>query len=191
MVKICSVSTAPDNSVPSSSAPSVITGVRAYHAVAKRGGKPCAITGFEAVDILRGVLNLVLQIAHGKAEVSNEYERVVKPEGNPAARSLVGKCFTPVSSRWRGLGELPSSGLDLKPAYAHLDARALVREYVPPPPNPELAACRCGDVLTGRINPQECPCFGTSCTPADPLGACMVSQEGSCRAWYRYREVST
>ncbi len=165
---------------------SVIIGARAYRPIAERHGKPCAITGFEPVDILRGVLSLARQVREGRAAVDNAYARVVRDEGNPVAREAAAAVFEPADALWRGLGSIPLSGLALREEYRRLDARQLVPDFEPPPPDPRLAACRCGDVLLGKIHPPECACFGTDCTPDQPLGACMVSQEGACRAYFRY-----
>ncbi|MBN2082356.1 hydrogenase formation protein HypD [bacterium] len=165
---------------------SVVIGARAYEPVASQRGKPCAITGFEPVDILRGVVELAEQVAGGRSEVANMYERVVKPDGNPAALQLIDRYFEPATARWRGIGELPDSGLELRRQWHQRDIRAQLPEFTPPVADPALAACRCGEVLIGKLQPPACACFGTSCTPAHPLGACMVSQEGSCRAYHKY-----
>lgn len=167
---------------------SVITGAAAYARIAETWRKPCVITGFTALDILAGVLAAVRQIRHGTASVENAYRRVVRDTGNPAARALIAEVFEPCNAEWRGLGLLPDSGLALREKYARLDARRLMPAYSPPPPNPALAACRCGDVLKGLIRPASCGNFGTACTPQQPLGTCMVSQEGACRAYYRFRD---
>lgn len=166
---------------------SVIIGARAYQPVAQRCAKPCVITGFEPLDLACGILAAVQQIAHGEARVENCYSRVVRDEGNLPAMALIAEVFAPADAEWRGLGVIPASGLALRKEYARFDARRLLPEFAPPPPNPALAACRCGDVLKGLIHPDACSCFGVACTPERPLGACMVSQEGACRAYFRYR----
>jgi len=168
---------------------SVVIGARAYEPVARERGKPCAITGFEPVDILRGVLELAEQVADGRSEVANMYERVVRPDGNPAALELITRYFEPAGACWRGIGELPDSGLELRGQWRRRDIRTQLPEFTPLELDPALMACRCGEVLIGKIQPPECACFGTSCTPAHPLGACMVSQEGSCRAYHKYHGI--
>jgi hydrogenase expression/formation protein HypD len=169
---------------------SVIIGAQAYRPIAEQHGKPCAITGFEPVDILRGVLSLAQQIRGGQAVVENVYARVVREQGNPVAQQAIAAVFEPASAVWRGLGSIPHSGLRLREEFQQLDARRLAPDFEAPPPDPRLGACRCGDVLLGKIHPPQCGCFGTSCTPQDPLGACMVSQEGACRAYFRYDGAS-
>jgi len=166
---------------------SVVIGARAYRPIAENWHKPCAIAGFEPVDILRAVIALARQVAEGRAEVHNAYSRVVREEGNPHALALINEVFEPQAALWRGLGEIPLSGLALRGEYRRFDARLRFPGFVPLPLSPRLASCRCGEVLAGRIRPDECECFGAACTPEDPLGACMVSQEGACRAFYRFR----
>lgn len=168
---------------------SVIIGAQAYQPIATRCGKPCVITGFEPLDLARGVLAAVRQLASGTARVENAYSRVVHEEGNAQALALLAEVFTPADTQWRGLGVIPASGLALREAYASFDARTLLPGFVAPQANPALAACRCGEVLKGLIHPAACACYGTACTPEHPLGACMVSQEGACRAYYRFRGV--
>jgi hydrogenase expression/formation protein HypD len=165
---------------------SVVIGEQAYAPVCKSSGKPCVIAGFEPVDLAQAVLWLVRQVARGEARVENAYSRVVRPEGNPAALRLISEVFEPADAEWRGLGVIPGSGLKLRPEYAALDATSLLPEGSRMPDAVEPAACRCGEVLAGRIVPPDCASFGTVCTPDRPLGACMVSQEGACRAYYRY-----
>jgi hydrogenase expression/formation protein HypD len=166
---------------------SVIIGARPYEPVAKHCGKPCVITGFEPLDLAYGVLAAVRQIAQGVARVENMYRRVVHEEGNAQALALITEVFAPASAEWRGLGVIPLSGLALRQEHSRFDARLLLPDFTAPPPDPALAACRCGDVLKGLIQPDACSCFRIACTPEHPLGACMVSQEGACRAYYRYR----
>ncbi len=167
---------------------SMVIGAQAYARVAERWRKPCVITGFSALDLLQGIQAAVRQIRHGASFVENAYRRVVRDAGNPEAQALIAEVFEPCPAEWRGLGVLADSGLALRKAYMRYDARELLPDYAPPPANPALSACRCGDVLKGLIRPAECSCFGGACTPAQPLGACMVSQEGACRAYYRFRD---
>ena len=116
-------------------------------------------------------------------EVVNLYGRVVTAAGNATARAVVERFFTPAAASWRGFGAIPGSGLALRPEFAHRDASRIAVE-LPPPAEPK--GCRCGDVLRGVIDPPACPLFGTACTPDNPVGACMVSSEGTCAAWYRH-----
>jgi len=164
---------------------SVIVGPEAYASVVKRFGLPCAIAGFEPVEMLRAMHELVGQIQRGRPEVANCYPGAVRPGGNPKARQLVAQVFEPRDTRWRGLGVIPASGLALRPAYGHLDAAARFPVDLPAPVEPQ--GCRCGDVLRGAIDPVDCGLFGTTCTPESPRGACMVSSEGTCAARHQYR----
>lgn len=162
---------------------SVITGSDAFSFLAREFGIPSAVVGFTPTDVLRGVLAILDQVAEGRAEVENLYGRVVTREGNPAARSLLERLFDPEDSVWRGLGTIPASGLALRPAWAHRDA-SKIGVAVPDPREPK--GCRCGEVLKGTIEPPQCPLFGSVCTTDEPVGACMVSSEGTCAAWYRH-----
>ncbi len=167
---------------------SVITGSNAFSFVAEELGMPAVVVGFTPTDVLRGVETLVECVASGRAEVVNLYSRVVRPEGNTAAQALVSRFFTTTDVVWRGLGTIPGSGLALRPEFSHRDA-ALIEVEVPDPVEP--AGCRCGEVLKGGIDPPECPLFATACTPISPIGACMVSSEGTCAAWYRHERLAT
>ena len=163
---------------------STIIGLEPYRPLAEKYGIACAVGGFEGEQILLAVASLLSQIAQKKPRVVNAYPSGVRNDGNPAARALIDECFTPCASVWRGLGEIPASGLELKPAYARFDAqRKLGLKTFDSVPIP---GCRCGDVLRGRITPPDCPLFAHRCTPQEPVGPCMVSSEGSCGAWYRY-----
>ena len=154
---------------------------------------PCVVAGFEPLDILQAVAMLVEQfvsgdVAGGKAAVGNQYARVVRTEGNPAAEALLDRVFT-VRDRfeWRGLGWLDDSGLGISEEYARWDAEK--RFTVPGALIPDPVACECGSVLTGRIKPWECRVFGTACTPDTPIGTCMVSPEGACAAYYNFGRI--
>lgn len=142
---------------------------------------PCAVTGFEALDILGGIHAVLDKITKNETGIMNMYPRVVRPDGNPQARALIERVFEPVDAAWRGLGVIPQSGLALKESYRDFDAPVTHD-------NPEdlPKGCSCGSVLKGRITPSGCPLFGTACTPRHPVGPCMVSSEGSCAAYYRY-----
>lgn len=163
---------------------SVIIGSNAYRPLAEELGMPCVVTGFEPEDILLGVKMVLGQVAERRAEVENAYPRAVRPEGNPTARALMERTFSTVSAEWRGLGTIPDSGLALRREFQWLDAASryeLEARELPEPPG-----CRCGDVLRGVLRPAQCPLFATACTPARPVGPCMVSSEGACAAAYKY-----
>ena len=141
------------------------------------------VAGFMPTDVAQGVLALVRQAKEGTAEIGNVYGRVVTADGNRHARDLVDRYFEPSDEIWRGFGMVPGSGLGLRPEWGRRDASKIDVE-VPPPAEP--VGCRCGDVLRGVIDPPECPLFDSGCDPDTPIGACMVSSEGTCAAWYRH-----
>lgn len=167
---------------------SAITGMRIYRELREEGisGIVC---GFTASEILTAIAMIILRLGKGTAFAENAYPRVVAEEGTPIGRALIEEVMEPCDAVWRGIGKIPGSGLCLrKPEYAEFDAR--LRFGIPEMhgrPNP---ACRCGDVLMGRIKPKECPIFGKVCTPEHPVGACMVSSEGTCSAYYKYDMLS-
>ncbi len=163
---------------------STIIGRKPYEFIAEEYGRPGVITGFEAGDIIEGILMLLYRMSEGKADVGIQYGRVVREEGNPRAVSLMERCFEPCDAYWRGIGMIPGSGLALREEFSMFDALKKFRPEVPACPEP--GECSCGDVLKGVKAPPECPMFGTGCTPENPVGACMVSTEGSCAAYYRY-----
>jgi hydrogenase expression/formation protein HypD len=164
-----------------------IMGCGEYEPLARRYGVPIVITGFEPVDILHGLLRCLTQLEEGRAEVENAYARSVRREGNRPAQELMRQVFDVVPRRWRGLGEIPQSGLGLAAAYAAFDAE---RHFgLADITAEESADCRSGEVLQGRLRPCDCPAFGGACTPEHPLGATMVSSEGACAAYYRYRRA--
>jgi len=165
---------------------SVVLGGEAYGYLEELG-VPGAIAGFTPVDVMSAVLALVRQLRRGTARVENRYRRAVSPAGNRQAQALLRRWFEPVDTRWRGLGTIPRSGLALRPWAAHRDAARLEIELDPPR---EPRGCRCGDVLRGTIEPPACPLFDTACTPGTPVGACMVSSEGTCAAWYRHERLA-
>ena len=147
---------------------------------------PAVISGFEPEDILSSVYLLARQLAEGKSLVQNEYRRAVAPQGNPLARAMMDRCFTPRRDLWRGLGAIEASGLALREAFSDYDAeKKFGVEYAAARPT----ACRCGEVITGKLSPAQCPLFGRRCTPEDPVGPCMVSSEGACAAHYKYQTV--
>jgi hydrogenase expression/formation protein HypD len=163
---------------------SVIIGSDAYRPIAERG-KPCVVAGFEPADVLAAVQMLLRQLAEGRSEVEVEYRRAVRPEGNRKAQEVLARVFRVADARWRGLGVIPRSGYELAEEFAEFDAAK--RFEVEQPETKEPAGCRCGEVLRGAIDPPECSLFGSDCTPRRPVGSCMVSSEGACQAWFRYR----
>jgi hydrogenase expression/formation protein HypD len=163
-----------------------VMGTGEYPALAERYRLPIVATGFEPVDILEGVLAAVEQLERGEARVEIQYRRAVRPEGNPAARALVDAVFEVADRPWRGLGVIPRGGLRLREVYAGLDAERLPLQGAPAPA-PQGGECRAGEVLRGVLRPSECPAFAGRCTPEHPLGAPMVSSEGACAAYHRYR----
>jgi hydrogenase expression/formation protein HypD len=160
-------------------------GCREYEPIAAKYRVPIVVTGFEPLDILQGVLMCVRQLEEGRAEVENQYARVARQDGNEHARELIQRVFQVVPRKWRGIGEIPRSGLGLRSAYEALDAEK--RFGLAARNTAESAECLSGLVLQGRIKPAECPAFGRGCAPEHPLGAPMVSSEGACAAYYRYR----
>ena len=166
---------------------STILGLGPYQAIVDEFHVPCVIAGFEAHDILQGLLALAEQVRDGRAEVENRYGRTVRTEGNPVAQALLEEVFEIVPARWRGLGVLPESGYALREKYAQFDA--VWRFGLQPSEAGEHPLCHCGEVLRGVRRPLDCPAFDAACTPLHPLGPCMVSSEGSCAAAYRYDRV--
>lgn len=166
-----------------------VMGTAEYRPLAARFGVPIVVTGFEPVDLLAGVATAVAQLEAGKAEVANPYRRAVRPEGNPEARRLVDEVFEVTDRSWRGIGVLPRGGLALRPEWRGLDAAARFPDAAPAPAAGP-SRCRAGEVLRGALRPDRCPEFGRACTPERPLGAPMVSAEGACAAYYRYRPES-
>lgn len=150
-------------------------------------GMPAVIAGFEAEDILLSVYLLLKQIAEGTPKVQNQYTRAVSRDGNPLAKNMIDSCLGPRADLWRGLGRIENSGLGFKEEFAEFDAeKKFALKYSE---SPQPTACRCGDVICGRISPAQCPLFGKRCTPEDPVGPCMVSSEGACAAAYKYQSV--
>jgi hydrogenase expression/formation protein HypD len=165
-----------------------VTGWRQYEPICERHNLPMAVTGFEPVDLLDGILSVVRQLESGKATVDNCYPRIVTRDGNPAAQRLVDKIYGVCDRKWRGIGNIPSSGLILRDEFKQFDAECifdLAGTEVDEPPE-----CISGLVLQGLKKPFECPEFGRKCTPATPLGATMVSSEGACAAYYAYHRFS-
>ncbi|MEW6262361.1 MAG: hydrogenase formation protein HypD [Thermodesulfobacteriota bacterium] len=161
-----------------------VIGTSAYRDIAARYHTPCVVTGFEPVDILQGLVMLVELCRAGRFEVAIQYKRGAAAEGNPAARAVMEEVFQPVDAPWRGLGLIPSSGLDLAEKYRDYNARRRFDLNVPPAREP--AGCLCGEVLRGARTPPDCRLYRAACTPDTPIGPCMVSSEGACAAYYRY-----
>ncbi|HTQ52012.1 MAG TPA: hydrogenase formation protein HypD [Candidatus Acidoferrales bacterium] len=162
-----------------------VMGFEEYFPVAAKYHVPIVVTGFEPLDILQGVLMVVQQLESGRAEVENQYARAVRREGNLPAQKVIREVFRVIPRKWRGVGEIPQSGLGLNDAYTAFDAErkfGVAEQRVEEP-----AECISGLVLQGLKKPHECSAFGTRCTPEHPLGATMVSSEGACAAYYRYR----
>lgn len=162
-----------------------VMGYGEYEPLAARYGVPIVVTGFEPLDIFHGIHMTVAQLERGEARVENQYARSVRREGNTAARKIMDEVFVTVSRKWRGLGEIPESGLALREAYQDFDAErrfGLAEMTVD-----ETTECISGLILQGKQKPLDCPAFGTRCTPERPLGATMVSSEGACAAYFRYR----
>ena len=162
-----------------------VMGYEEYFPLVKKYRVPIVVTGFEPLDILHGILMTVQQLESGRAEVENQYVRAVRREGNQPAQALIKRVFQVGPRKWRGIGEIPQSGLGLANEYAAFDAAkkfGLAARQVDEP-----AECIAGLILRGVKKPRECPAFGAKCTPEHPLGATMVSSEGACAAYYRYR----
>ncbi len=165
---------------------SVVTGTEPFKFLETEYHIPGVVTGFEPLQILRSLYRLTKQVANEEARVENEYGSVVKAGGNPTSIAVTNKVYEPVAAKWRGIGEIPASGLKMKAEYRDYD----IEEVLPLPPaelpQPKKTACRCGEVLKGMVNPPECPLFGKACLPTHAVGPCMVSVEGVCAAWYKY-----
>lgn len=158
---------------------SVIIGSKPYEALAKKYGKPFVVAGFEAEHILAVIYDLVRQIDKKEAKVKNLYPNAVHSNGNEKALAVLEECFEPGPAMWRGLGIIKDSGLYLKDTFYDAESRGLDQDMELP------EGCRCGDVIVGKINPDQCPMFKTKCGPMNPFGPCMVSAEGACGIWYR------
>lgn len=166
-----------------------VMGYEEYYPLAAKYHVPIVVTGFEPVDILQGVYLCIKQLEEGRAEVENQYTRAVQRAGNQPAQQLMREIFCVIPRKWRGVGEIPQSGLGLREEFAAFDAekRFAVADFT----TDESSECLSGLVLQGVKKPHECPAFGVRCTPERPLGATMVSSEGACAAYYRYRKVKT
>lgn len=163
---------------------STILGLKPYAFVAEEFGIPGVVGGFAPEEMLLALCMMAKAFVEKKPCIRNAYTKAVRPEGNPHARQCMEQVFEPANALWRGLGEIAESGLRIREPYALFDATkrfAMQTDYVPAP-----TGCRCGEILKGVLQPKECPLFGKRCTPANPVGPCMVSTEGSCAAWFKY-----
>ena len=164
---------------------SAVIGMRPYEEFTRDYKKPVVIAGFEPLDVMQSVLQLIRQVNDGRADVENEYARAVTPQGNQKAQALVDEVFDLRDAfEWRGLGTVPKSALKIRDKFARFDAEKRFATAVPEPK--ENKACACGDILRGEKEPVDCKIFGTVCTPDNPMGACMVSSEGACAAHWTY-----
>ncbi len=161
----------------------VITGTALYQPMVDNN-MAAVITGFEPVDVLASVLEMIRQVNSGQYSIKNMYGRVVTEDGNPKARQILDTVYEKKGCNWRGIGYIENSGLGFRPEYKEFDA--FDRFSVSLEGDDEMPGCRCGDVLKGYIRPDACPLFGSTCTPVNPVGPCMVSSEGSCAATYKY-----
>ncbi|MDC3368994.1 hydrogenase formation protein HypD [Flavobacteriaceae bacterium] len=161
-----------------------IMGNSEYHPLSKTYEVPIVVTGFEPLDVLQGILMVVRQLEANKAEVENQYARIVKEEGNPEAQKMIHQIFEIKNQIWRGIGEIPDSGYQVRPEYGGFDAKRKFQIEIPEAPeNPD---CISGQIMKGLKKPFECSQFGKKCKPTNPLGAPMVSSEGACAAYYHF-----
>lgn len=176
---------------------SMVIGLEPYEFIAEQFRRPLVVAGFEPVDLLQSVAMVLTQLVEGRAEIENQYARVVRKAGNPQALAAIDAVFEPRASfEWRGLGEIEWSGMKIRGRYAAFDAEqkfGVGYGGTRAATAPELADCRCGEVVKGAMKPPDCPLFGTVCRPETPVGALMVSSEGSCAAYWQYagRRVAT
>lgn len=166
----------------------MVIGTEPYGFIASEYRKPLVVAGFEPLDLLQSLHMVLQQKLENRCEIENQYQRVVPNSGNPVARKAVETVYEPrAHCEWRGLGDIAQSGMQFRPEFAQFDAEKRFALHSASVPDP--AECRCGDVIKGLAKPWQCPAFGTSCTPEMPLGALMVSSEGSCAAYYQYSAV--
>ena len=167
---------------------SCVTGTKSYEFIPQKYKIGCCVTGFEPLDILEGIYFLIEQIINNKPCVQNQYMRVVTKQGNLKAKNKIFEVFKVCGASWRGLGKIPQSGLKIKDEFADFDAEKAFsindKRYAI---SDKLSRCRCGDILKGLISPRDCPLFSKACKPDHPIGPCMVSSEGACNAYYKYK----
>lgn len=171
-----------------------ITGWGVFEPFVERHGIPVVVAGFEPLDILAALVKLVELIRDGRADVFNAFPRCVSREGNEVAQETLWKVFRPLGGKWRGIAHVPNGNLRFRDAYAHVDARvrfgAQKRRLLKPIlPSALAQQCRCGEIMSGMVSPGDCKLFGKECQPETPIGACMVSSEGTCRIWHEYGGV--
>lgn len=164
---------------------SAIIGSKPYGFLASEYGIGCVVSGFEPLDILQSILMLVKQVINKKPQVEVQYSRVVRPEGNPTAQEAIYTVFKPCDSEWRGVGSIPHSGLSIHEDFSLWNAEVQIPVDLEPTQEPK--GCLCGQVLQGKVKPPSCRHFGKSCTPGNPVGPCMVSSEGTCAAYFKYK----
>jgi len=165
---------------------SVIIGPEAYEPLCRKHRIPCVIAGFEAADMAEGIVMLLRQVAEGRAGVEVQYSRGVTPGGNPEAQAVCREVFEKCDTEWRALGNIPDSGYRVRESFGEHDAARVLDIRQSPEAGRDPQGCRCGPVLVGKVTPSECPLFAGRCTPATPVGPCMVSSEGTCAAYYKY-----
>jgi hydrogenase expression/formation protein HypD len=163
---------------------SLVIGLEPYRKLAQSYRKPCVITGFDDADLLQGILMILLQLRQGQNQARIQYQRAVQEKGNPVAQDILNRVFQAVDARWRGLGTIAGSGLQIKDEFSQYDAWRKFK--LQNKDDLAIKGCSCGQILSGKLSPHDCPLFGRSCTPLNPIGPCMVSQEGACAAYYRY-----
>ena len=169
---------------------SVISGAKIYEIFAKEYKRPVVVTGFEPVDMMEGIYKIVKQFVEGRCENEIQYNRVVTYDGNIKAQELINKYFDKASLfKWRGLGNVPNSGLKLKDEFTKYDAEIIYEKILPKYEIEDHKLCICGDILRGMAHPTECTIFGTACKPSSPVGSCMVSSEGACAAYFKYGNI--
>lgn len=169
---------------------SMVIGTEPYQFIAQEYHLPIVISGFEPLDIFQSIWMLLQQLLENRCQVENQYNRLVQTTGNKIALEAIDQVFTVRDTfEWRGLGEIPDSGLKIRPEYAQFDAE--VKFTLPNLKVADHKACQCGEILKGVLKPWQCKVFGTACTPEKPLGSCMVSSEGACAAYYKYGRLST
>ncbi len=162
----------------------VVTGTSAFEFLPRDYGRPGVVAGFEPLELLRAIYRLAQMTAAGEARIINEYNRAVRSDGNPAARKTMDTVYETIDTEWRGLGKIPASGLAMRTEWSSFDIAAVNPRTVSVTAKP--TACRCGEVLRGRVSPPDCPLFGRACQPEHAVGPCMVSVEGVCAAWHKY-----
>jgi hydrogenase expression/formation protein HypD len=169
---------------------SMVIGTDPYQFISQQYHKPIVVSGFEPLDILQSIWMLLQQLLENRCEVENQYNRIVQPAGNQIAIAAINQVFTAREKfAWRGLGDIPYSGLQIRSEYAQFDAEQ--KFTIPNLKVADHKACQCGEILKGVMKPWECKVFGTACTPETPIGTCMVSSEGACAAYYKYGRLST